>query len=503
MTVAILGGRHELEHLPAAAARAQRPGRTGRCRSACASYSTEYSPGHGARSSPSRRCRWCRRCVFFVSPSGGSSAASPAPSRADATRVEFANPVLPGMHPDPSICRVGRDFYLACSSFEYFPGVPLYASRDLVTWRPIGHALSRRSQLDLTGVPSSGGIYAPTLRHHDGTFFVVTTLVGRGNFVVTARDPRGPWSDPIWLDDDGIDPSLAFLDERIYYTRNGRGADPDHPFVYQGELTREADGFRIAAHAPRDLERHRRRLAGGAAPLPPGRLVLHGHRGGWHELRPLRRRRAEPCAVRAVRAFAARPAAHPPRPPAPPDPGDRSRGSRRPRGRNDLGRVARHPADRRPSSPSRARDVPRAGALAPGRLAAHAPDRADDAGASASTLRRGGPGRPPGLPVRRLPLEWRFVRNPVRGACSLRAEPGFLRLWGGAATLDDVASPSLVCRRQQHLEMTARARILFEAPQGASGRGSASGPARRSTPRSSSRRDRAAGSSGSTARSEA
>jgi alpha-N-arabinofuranosidase len=150
--------------------------------------------------------------------------------------VEVSNPVLPGMHPDPTVCRVGRDFYLACSSFEYFPGVPLYTSRDLVHWTPIGHALTRRSQLDLRGVPSSGGIYAPTLRHHDGTFFLVATLVGRGNFVVTAPSPRGPWSNPVWLDEDGIDPSLAFLDGRVFYTRNGRGADREHPFVYQGEL---------------------------------------------------------------------------------------------------------------------------------------------------------------------------------------------------------------------------------------------------------------------------
>ena len=163
--------------------------------------------------------------------------------------MEVVNPVLPGMHPDPTVCRVGRDFYLACSSFEYFPGVPLYTSRDLVHWTPVGHALTRRSQLDLRGVPSSGGVYAPTLRHHEGTFFLVTTLVGRGNFVVTARDPRGPWSDPIWLDEDGIDPSLAFLDGRVFYTRNGRGADPDHPFVYQGELTLAGGPRSRSSHA--------------------------------------------------------------------------------------------------------------------------------------------------------------------------------------------------------------------------------------------------------------
>ena len=155
--------------------------------------------------------------------------------------------MLPGMHPDPSVCRVGRDFYLACSSFEYFPGVPISHSRDLVSWRPLGHALTRRSQLDLTGVPSSGGIYAPTLRHHDGTFFLVTTLVGRGHLVVTARDPGGPWSDPVWLAGDGVDPSLGFLDGRVYLTRTGKGSDPDHPFIHQTELDRLSSARRPAS----------------------------------------------------------------------------------------------------------------------------------------------------------------------------------------------------------------------------------------------------------------
>ena len=216
--------------------------------------------------------------------------------------MEFENPVLPGMHPDPTICRVGRDFYLACSSFEYFPGVPIFHSRDLVGWRQIGHALTRKSQLDLSGVRSSGGIYAPTLRHHDGTFYLVTTLVGRGNFLVTAKHPRGPWSDPCWLDSDGIDPSLAFLDGRVYYTRNGPGADPDHPFVYQAELAWSGRSAVPRPQAARDLEGHRRYLARGAAPVSPRPLVLPADGGGRHELRPLRRRGAEPPAVRPVRS---------------------------------------------------------------------------------------------------------------------------------------------------------------------------------------------------------
>jgi xylan 1,4-beta-xylosidase len=129
----------------------------------------------------------------------------------------FRNPVLPGCHPDPSICRVGDDFYLVTSTFEWFPGLPLHHSRDLVHWRPVGHALDRPEQLPLDGVPASGGLYAPTLRHHDGTFYLVCTLVDgtqwSGHFVMTADDPSGPWSDAVRLDGDGIDPSLFFDDD--------------------------------------------------------------------------------------------------------------------------------------------------------------------------------------------------------------------------------------------------------------------------------------------------
>jgi beta-xylosidase len=125
------------------------------------------------------------------------------------------DPVIGGFHPDPSVCRVGADYYLACSSFAYFPGVPIFHSRDLVTWRQIGNALDRPSQLALDGAWSSGGIYAPTLRHHDGRFWLVTTNVsGRGSFLVTADDPAGPWSEPVWLPTVlGIDPDLAWDSE--------------------------------------------------------------------------------------------------------------------------------------------------------------------------------------------------------------------------------------------------------------------------------------------------
>lgn len=126
----------------------------------------------------------------------------------------FTNPVLAGFHPDPSVCRVGEDYYLACSSFEYFPGVPIFHSRDLVHWAQLGNALDRPSQLTLPpGMPSSAGVYAPTLRHHDGRFWLITTNVapGGGNMLFTATDPAGPWSDPVRLPDvGGIDPDLVW-----------------------------------------------------------------------------------------------------------------------------------------------------------------------------------------------------------------------------------------------------------------------------------------------------
>jgi alpha-N-arabinofuranosidase len=132
----------------------------------------------------------------------------------------FGDPLLPGFHPDPSICRVGTDYYLVTSSFEWFPGLPLFHSRDLVRWEPLGHALDRPSQLDLDGCGPSRGLFAPTLRHHDGMFHLVCTLMdGPGHFVVTATDPAGPWSDPSWLDGDGFDPSLFFDDDgRAWFT---------------------------------------------------------------------------------------------------------------------------------------------------------------------------------------------------------------------------------------------------------------------------------------------
>lgn len=135
--------------------------------------------------------------------------------------AQLINPILPGFYPDPSICRVEDDFYMVTSSFSYFPGVPVFHSRDLVHWEQLGHVLDRPSQLPLDWQSISGGIYAPTIRHHNGRFYMITTNVSHGgDFICTAEDPAGPWSEPMYVAGaPGIDPSL-FWDEdgRCYMT---------------------------------------------------------------------------------------------------------------------------------------------------------------------------------------------------------------------------------------------------------------------------------------------
>ncbi|HKM35600.1 MAG TPA: family 43 glycosylhydrolase [Lachnospiraceae bacterium] len=130
------------------------------------------------------------------------------------------NPIMRGFYPDPSICAVGEDFYLVTSSFAYFPGLPIMHSRDLAHWEQIGNVLDRVSQLPLTNAGLSQGLYAPTIRYHEGTFYVICTNVSfGGNFVVTATNPAGPWSEPHYIKNAaGIDPSLFFDDDgKVYY----------------------------------------------------------------------------------------------------------------------------------------------------------------------------------------------------------------------------------------------------------------------------------------------
>lgn len=135
----------------------------------------------------------------------------------------YGNPVLSGFNPDPSICRVNDDYYMVTSSFTWYPGIPIYHSKDLVNWEVIGHAIDRPDMIDMNGLNDNDGIWAVTIRYHNGIFYLITTAHKNGeNFYITATDPKGPWSAPVWLKDAaGIDPSLFWDDDgRCYYTGN-------------------------------------------------------------------------------------------------------------------------------------------------------------------------------------------------------------------------------------------------------------------------------------------
>lgn len=137
----------------------------------------------------------------------------------------ITNPILPGFNPDPCICRVGEDYYIATSTFEWFPGVQIHHSKDLVNWRLLGHALDRPSQLDMRGLPHSGGVWAPALSYAKGKFWLVYTVVqshggpvfDSPNYLVTADSIEGPWSDPVFLHSAGFDPSLFTDDDGQQY----------------------------------------------------------------------------------------------------------------------------------------------------------------------------------------------------------------------------------------------------------------------------------------------
>lgn len=198
---------------------------------------------------------------------------------------QYHNPVLAGFYPDPSICRVGDDFYLINSTFAYFPGIPVFHSRDLVNWTQLGHAIDRPTQLNYDGLGVTRGLFAPTISHHNGIFYVLCTMVdGGGNFLLTAKDPAGPWSDPVWLGFDGIDPSLFFDDDgRAWLVNNGN--PPDNRPLYQGHRAIWLQEFDIAAQkltGPRSI------IVNGGVDLAKQPVWIEGphlyKRAGWYYL---------------------------------------------------------------------------------------------------------------------------------------------------------------------------------------------------------------------------
>ncbi len=162
----------------------------------------------------------------------------------------FTNPIYGGGYPDPSICRVGDDYYIVNSSFEYFPGLPIHHSKDLVNWELVAYGLHREDQCispnNLVDVQQRGGIHAPTIRYHEGTFYIITTNVYSPkdrsqptqfiNFIITAQDIKGPWSAPHVLEGaPGIDPDIFFDDDgKAWYA--GTHAPEKPNFNGEGEI---------------------------------------------------------------------------------------------------------------------------------------------------------------------------------------------------------------------------------------------------------------------------
>lgn len=172
-------------------------------------------------------------------------------------RRTFQNPLLPGFYPDPSICRVGSDYYMVTSSFVYYPGLPIFHSKDLVHWEQIGHGIHRPDQLDYKNCETSLGLWAPTIRYHEGTFYIINTFVSEGrearrdNYIITAADPAGPWSDPVFIEHaDGIDSSIFFdEDGSIWYAGNFIQSTPlyeGHHGIYLNRL--DPDTFQFTGN---------------------------------------------------------------------------------------------------------------------------------------------------------------------------------------------------------------------------------------------------------------
>lgn len=395
----------------------------------------------------------------------------------------YRNPVLPGFHPDPSICRVGDDYYLATSSFEYFPGVPIFHSKDLVHWRQLGHALSRASQLPLAGQRSSGGIYAPTLRCTEGHFSMVTTNVGAGgNFLVRASDPAGPWSEPVWIDEkeSGIDPSLLFDDDgKVYLTRQDGG---ERGGINQAEID-------VASGKLTGASRRIWNGTGGVWPEGPHLYKIHG----WYYLVIAEGGTSYNHSVTMARSkspwgpFEAAPnnpvLTQREHPRLPLQASGHADLVQTPDGHWFMVLLGVRPVESEHLQ-QRQHHLGRETLLAPLEWTPDGWLKVN--GGAPLSMTMAAPGLPASHPwplagVRddfdaRLPgLEWNFLRGPADGLWSLTEKPGSLRLKGTSVSLDDIGTPAFIGRRQQHFALRA-ATLLDFAP---GGRGQSAGLALR------------------------
>jgi xylan 1,4-beta-xylosidase len=155
-----------------------------------------------------------------------------------AQKTTLVNPILTGFYPDPSVVQVGTDYYLVNSTFSYFPGIPVFHSKDLKNWKQVGNVIDRATQMDFMGEKLTRGLFAPAISYHNGTYYVTCTDIDHdGNFIVTAKNPAGPWSNPVRVPQvRGIDPSLYFdEDNKAYIIYNSD--PPERKSLYPGHRT--------------------------------------------------------------------------------------------------------------------------------------------------------------------------------------------------------------------------------------------------------------------------
>ncbi|MCC2957384.1 glycoside hydrolase family 43 protein [Massilia sp. IC2-477] len=386
---------------------------------------------------------------------------------ASAVAGEYRNPVLTGFNPDPSICRDGDDYYLATSTFEYFPGVPIYHSKDLVNWRLVGHALDRPSQLPLAGQKSSQGIFAPTLRCGNGRFYMITTNVtGGGNFIVQATSPGGPWSEPVWIKDaQGIDPSLFFdEDGKVYLTYQDGG---ERGGIAQAEID-------VATGKLKTQPRRIWNGTGGVWPEGPHLYKING----WYYLLHAEGGTSYGHVVILARS----------RSPWGPFEGAPDNPILTHRDRPELLLQALGHADlvQTPAGKwfmvllgvrhlKHKHHLGRETLLAPVEWTADGWLKVNGGAPLAEKMQADGLPAPhpwPAAPARdefgarTLGGDWIFLRAPARDLWSLAERPGFLRLKGTKLSLSDIGTPAFVGRRQAHLNVRASTFLDF-APRAA------------------------------------
>jgi xylan 1,4-beta-xylosidase len=367
--------------------------------------------------------------------------------------VTYHNPIIPGFWSDPSVCRVGEDYYLITSTFEFFPGIPVFHSKDLVNWEMIGYAIHRPEQM-----PKGLNLFAATIRYHDGTFYMINTnLAGGGNFYVTATNPAGPWSDPIWVNVQGIDPDLFFDDNgkvyvisspfvlheidiktgklldqgwKIFNGNGGRYAEGPHIYKKDGfYYLMDAEGGTEEAHS--ECIARSKDIWGPYNPNPANPILAHANAAG----------QGNP--IQGV-------------------------------GHADI--IEAHDGSwwmvfhgYRSNGDGTHHFLGRETCLAPVSWPKNGWPVVNGNGTATVNMTC------PTLPLKpladvaprtefdgdKLPLEFNYLRYPVTANYSLSARKGFLRLTGSEQTIEDQKSPTFIGRRLQHFKFTASTSLDF------------------------------------------